>query len=647
MDRKASPCSDLFRYANGAWLDTVSMPAEYNRVGTGREVFDKNQEVVHQVLERAAANAATEKDPSLRKAGHLYAALMDSARAEREGAAPIAPALQEIDAIQSRAQLIAEFGRLTRNGIGIPVTLWPEPDPDHSSQNIAQIFQSGMGLPERDYYFRSDSATVATRQAYVDYVRHMFELLGQPPERARADADAVMRLETALAESALTRVQMRDPRTLYHRMTVKELGALAPQFDWGAYLTAAGLPALGRPAVQLDASTPAFTKRMAALLESEPLDTWKAWLRLNVAGRSAPWLSRAFFDTQFAFTSRLTGQKAPLPRWKRAAAAMDNAMGEAVGKAYAAATFPPRSKKQMLVIVSNLRASMAERIAAAGWMSDATKRQARRKLDAILLKIGYPDVWRDYGPLQIDPASSASEDLTRAEAFETHRKLAQIGKPVDRTEWGMTPATVNAYYNPQVNEIVFPAGILQPPFFVPSDDGASNYGAIGAVIGHEITHGFDDEGRQYDAEGNLKSWWTPEDDRHFKARADAVVQQYNGYVAVDTLHVNGQLTLGENIADIGGLTIAYHAWKLSLRGKPEPPTIGGFTPDQRFFIAFAQSWRSKVRPEALRTQVLTNPHSPAPWRANGAVEDMPEFHRAFGCAEDASTSTSKKRETIW
>jgi predicted metalloendopeptidase len=280
-------------------------------------------------------------------------------------------------------------------------------------------------------------------------------------------------------------------------------------------------------------------------------------------------------------------------------------------------------------------------------MSAVTKAQARRKLNAIMQKIGYPDVWRDYGTLTIDPSLSAAENLRRAAAFEAHRQLTQIGKPVDRAEWGMTPATVNAYYNPQINEIVFPAGILQPPFFVPTDDEASNYGAIGMVIGHEITHGFDDEGRQYDAEGNLKSWWTPEDDKSFNERARAVVEQYNGYIGVDTLHVNGQLTLGENIADIGGLVIAYHAWKLSLKGKPEPQTVNGLTPDQRFFIGYAQSWRSKVRPEALRTQVLTNPHSPAEWRVNGAVADMPEFHRAFGCEAEAAAVKARKRATIW
>jgi predicted metalloendopeptidase len=648
MNPSVPPCQDFFRYANGAWLDTVSFPAAYTSVGSAREMADRNQEVLHSVLEQAAAHAATEKDPDIRKVGQLYAVLMDTGRAERDGAKPIAKSLDQIDGIKTRADIVSEMGRLAMQNIAAPFRFSRQPDPGQSSMNIANLSQGGLGLPERDFYFRADPKSDSLRQAYVATMKRMFQLVGAPEAQAQSNAEAAMKLETALAESSLTRVQMRDPHALYHKITVKDLAGLAPAIDWKSYYTEVGLPELGQPQVSVNVSMPAFVRRVDGLVQSEPIDEWQAYFKAQVMRRAAPWLSQEWFDADFAFQSKLTGAREPLERWKRAAAAVDFALGEALGKAYVAVAFPPSSKQRMLEMVANLRAALGDRIATLDWMSPATKQMAKQKLDAILPKIGYPDHWRDYSKLAIDPNASAVENLRRAQLFEAQRQRTQIGRAVDRTEWGMTPPTVNAYYNPQVNEIVFPAGILQPGRFDPAADDAANYGAVGAVIGHEISHGFDDQGRQFDATGNLKDWWTEDDAVKFKARAQKVVDQYSSYVAVDSLHVNGKLTLGENIADIAGCTVAYQAWKRSLQGKPAPPTVDGFTPEQRFFIAFAQSWRSKSRPEQIRTRVLSDPHSPAEWRVNGTVWNMPEFQQAFGCKDgDPMVAGAGLRGAIW
>jgi putative endopeptidase len=440
---------------------------------------------------------------------------------------------------------------------------------------------------------------------------------------------------------------MRDPHAIFHRMTVKELGALCPAVDWNAYFTDAGVTVLASPTATLNVSQPTFMRQINSLLASTPMETWRAYLRFHVTRVAAPWLSNDFFMDNFAYASLLSGQKEPQPRWKRASQVLDFTMGEAVGKAWVAVAFTPESKQRVLEMVNNLHAVLNDRIAASPWMSDATKKQASIKLAAILRKIGYPDTWRDYSAMDIQASMTAPQMIRSAAQFEVNRRLSQINKPVDRNEWGMTPPTVNAYYNPTINEIVFPAGILQPPYFDPKADEAFNYGAVGSVIGHETTHGFDDEGRQFDAQGNLKDWWTADDAAKFKEKAQKVVDQYNSYVAVDTLHVNGRLTLGENIADIGGLTIAFHAWQRSLHGKPAP-VIDGFTGEQRFFLGYASEWRRKNRPEAMRTAALTDPHSPAEWRVNGVVSDMPEFYKAFGCKQgDALVKNDAQRPDIW
>jgi len=653
MDTSCQPCKDFYRYANGKWLDSAVIPESYTVIGAAREIADRNQEILHEALEKAAANADTEKDPTIKKVGILYRALMDSTRADQDGLKPMQPEFDRVKKIATKQDLQSEFAHTVVaalgggfGGAGTPFHIGAEIDPGQSSMYVAQIFQGGLGLPERDFYFRTDPKSEALRKAYVAHLGRMLTLIG---ETANVDdrASKVMALETAMAESSMARVAMRDPHALYHKIPVKELAALCPAIDWNSYFNEVGVPALASPTAMIDVSQPVFMRHLSQLIETTPLDTWKDLLLIQVARSRAPWSGQAAFDELFSMQALFTGSKTPPARWKRASSALDNAMGEAVGKAYVAVAFPPSSKARMLDLVNNLQAAMQERIESRPWMSEETKKQAVAKLSAVLKKIGYPDTWRDYTALQIDAGVPAPMLLQRAGQFEVHRRLARIGQPVDRTEWGMTPPTVNAYYNPLVNEIVFPAGILQPPYFDPKVDDAYNYGSIGMVIGHEITHGFDDEGSQYDKSGNLANWWTREDRAKFDAKTQQVVDQYNAYVAVDTLHVNGKLTLGENIADIGGLTIAYAAWKRSLHGKPAP-VIDGLTGEQRFFLGHAQGWRRKLRPEMVRTTTLTDEHSPAEWRVNGPLSVMPEFAEAFHCKEgDPMDRPDKDRPAIW
>ena len=647
MDTSVDPCTDFYRYANGKWLDTATMPAAYSVIGAGREMFDRNQDALYQVLESTRQAAEGGQDPSLQKLGILYVTAMDSVRADKDGAQPIAAELASIQAIQSKVELRKMFAKFQRDGRSAPMHFGPEADPKQSSMTIGQLYQAGLGLPDRDYYFKTDPKSDTLRTEYVAHLGRLFRLAGVADAQADANAKTVMRIETALADSSMTRVAQRDPKALYHKMTVKQLGQLAPSIDWPAFFTEAGVPALGKPDAQLDVSQPAFMRQIGNLVANTSLDDWKVYLSANVIRNAAPWLSQAFFDEAFRFNSKLTGQQVPLPRWKRVAGALDNAMGEALGKAYVEKVFPPSSKARMLEMVNNLQAALRDRILTRDWMSDATKQAAVKKLDVVLKKIGYPDTWRDYSALVADATAPAYTNLRSAQAFEAARQNRQIGKPVDRTEWGMSPPTVNAYYNPSINEIVFPAGILMPPQFDPDAPDAVNYGAIGMVIGHEMTHGFDDQGRQYDAVGNLKDWWTADDSKKFDARAQKVVQQYNGFVAVDTLHVNGQLTLGENLADLGGITIAYYAFQRSMKDKPHD-SIGGFTPEQLFFLGFAQGWRRKIRPEVDRLRTLTDVHSPAQFRVNGPLSNFTEFAKAFGCKAGAPMVRDESvRAEIW
>jgi len=652
MDTTCSPCADLYRYANGRFMDTADIPPAYSSIGIWTEMGDRNQAVLKSVLDRAAANADAEEDPTLAKLGHFYRSLTDSVRMDREEITPLAAELRFIDGLGSAADLGRAFQRYASLGIRFSGALVPfgfaaEVDPKNSATVIAQVSQGGLGLPDRDYYFRTDDKSAAQRDAYRAANAKLLAWSGMPETDARRAADAAFQLETALAESSLSRVQMRDPAALYHPMTVRELGALAPTLDWPAFFEGAGVHALAASDARLDVSMPGFVRGLNAQLTATPIETWRVYMKAALLRRYGPWLGHDAFQIAFDLQRVSSGQAEPQPLWKRATQACDISMGQALGKAFVAQAFPASSRERALEMVANFRAVFAERIDSRPWMSAATKQQAKAKLEAILQKIGYPDHWRDYSGLVVDPKGAAVANLMAAQRFEAKRQMAKIGRPTDRTEWVMTPPTVNAYYEPLTNEICFPAGILQPPRFDPAADDAANYGAIGETIGHELSHGFDDEGRQYDGAGNLRDWWTPEDAKEFKARADRVVAQYDAYVGVDTLHVNGRLTLGENLGDLGGLVLAYHAWQRSLKGKPSP-VIDGFTAEQRFFIAHAQSWRTKMRAEAMRQRVLSNPHAPPVARTNGPASNMEEFRRAFGCKSgDPMVRDGDRRIEIW
>ena len=646
IDTTCAPCKDFYRFANGRWLDTATISADRSSAGAGQEGRDRNEAMLRRVLERVAADS-TENDPAMLKVARFYRACMDSSAIETAGRKPLDGTLGRIDAITNARQLQDEFARLQLLGINAPLSVFAYTSFEDPNAVIAYAFQGGLGLPDRDYYLRTDSTSVSLRREYRDHVSRTLALLGTPKADADRQADRILRLETALARSSLTAVEQRDPQKVYQKRTVADLGKLTPHIDWIAFFRELEISSLSSPEAQLSVSPPAFFTTVDSMLTATPLADWKAYLRWNVARRGSPYLSTPFFAEDFAFTARLTGAREPLPRWKRCAQGADQILGEALGRAYVEEAFPPEAKARMATLVTNLNAAMRDRITSNDWMGDSTRAEALRKLDKMVFKIGYPDTWRDYGQMMIEDEMAHASQMFHGFAFEGKRQMAKIGRPPDRGEWQMTPPTVNAYFDPTLNEIVFPAGILQPPFFDMTADDAVNYGGIGMVIGHEISHAFDDQGRQFDADGKLRDWWTADDARRFTERAKVVADQYGEYVAVDTLRVNGMLTLGENIADFAGLTIAYDAYQKSLGGK-EGPTIDGYTPAQRFFIGAAQAWRNKRRPEALRQMVLTDPHSPANLRVNGPLANMPEFVAAFACTEsDPMVRSGAKRADIW
>ncbi|HET7583713.1 MAG TPA: M13 family metallopeptidase [Gemmatimonadaceae bacterium] len=644
MDTTCAACEDFYEYANGGWLTRATIPAAYSVWGSFNELADKNNEVVHSILEDARAKASTAKAGSNeQKLGIFYGSCMDSAQAERQGITPIKPMLDRIAALHTRADVEGLVAELHRDGLGVMFSFGARQDPKNSTDVIAIAGQGGLGLPDRDYYTRTDEKSAQLRDAYVAHVARTLELSGVPAADARAQAQRVMALETQLANASMTRVQQRDPNAVYHKMSLAEVQALTPSFQWNRFLQEIGVSGVD----VIDVRQPDFFKALDGMLDSVPVEDWQAYLRWHVLDNAAPALSSAFVNEDFNFNRNFTGATELLPRWRRCLQATNAALGEALGQEYVRRTFTPAAKKRALEMVNNLQAALRDHIEGAAWMSDTTKQRAIAKLQAFTKKIGYPDKWRDYSTLEVKPGAFV-ENLLRARSWETARNLEKIGRPVDRTEWGMTPPTVNAYYNPSMNEIVFPAGILQPPFFDPNADDAVNYGGMGAVIGHEMTHGFDDQGRQFDAQGNLRDWWTAADAEQYKSRAERVSDQFDGYTVVDsTTHVNGKLTLGENIADLGGLTIAYAALEKALAGKPRTK-IDGFTPEQRFFLSWAQVWRQRARPEYLRSMVATNPHSPGVWRVNGPLSNMPEFAKAFGCkAGDPMVRPPEQQAQIW
>ena len=645
MDTTCLACQDFYEYANGGWQTRATIPAAYSVWGSFQQLSDKNEAVVHDILEDAAKRAPTARAGSnLWKIGTFYGTCMDSSRIEAMGRTPLQPTLDAIAAITTREQLSRSFGDLDQRAGLAPFGIGAAQDPKSSADMIAQAGQGGLGMPERDYYLRTDEKSKALQGRDVEHVARTFLLVGESDADAQRDAARVMALETRLASGSMPRVAMRDPNAVYHKMSLTEFQALAPHVDMTRYLQDVG----AKHVTVVNVRQPDFFRTLDTLVATVPLEDWKAYLRWRAANTSMPALSSAFVNQAFSWSQNLTGAKELRPRWKRCLGATEAVLGEAVGELYVARTFTPAAKARALAMVNNLRDALRERIGQLGWMSDSTKRMALVKLDAFTRKIGYPDKWRDYSALRVKRGAYA-ENLLAANRWGTARQWAKLGKPVDRTEWGMIPPTVNAYYSPTLNEIVFPAGILQPPFYDPTADDAVNYGGMGAVIGHEMTHGFDDQGRQFDAAGNLRDWWTSQDAAAYKARAQLVSDQFDRYTVIDSAtHVNGKLTLGENIADLGGLTIAYAAFQKSLAGKPRPAKIDGFTPEQRFFLSWAQVWREASRPEAERVQVNTNPHAPARWRVNGPLSNMPEFARAFSCSPgDPMVRGDSIRAQIW
>ena len=643
LDTTCAACTNFYQFANGGWLKRNPIPPAYSSWGSFNELQDRNTENLRLVLEDAAAHRATATDPTMRKLGDFYAACMDSAAIEKAGAAPIAGELERIRAINSLADVKSYLIQQHARGNDLVFGFGSTQDAKNSTQVIGGIGQGGLGLPDRDYYFRTDARTAAIRDAYVKHLANDLVLVGESPAQAATDAQHVMALETALAGAQLTRVQLRDPQLTYNRKTPAELSALAPDIDWRAYFSAQGIPNISA----IDVAAPKYVSAVDSLLRTVPVSDWKSYFTWNLVRRAAPKLSSPFVNEAFAFQRQFTGAKELLPRYKRCIAATDNAMGEALGKAYVQRFFTPQAKARANEMVNNLKAAFRERLASRTWMSDSTRRAAYAKLDAFMQKIGYPDKWRDYTALEVTPTSTYYANSVATAAFDNAYDISHIGKPVDRTLWGMTPPTVNAYYNPLMNEIVFPAGILQPPFFDPNADDAVNYGGMGAVIGHEMTHGFDDQGAQFDAQGNLKTWFTSADLANFKTKTASYAKQFDTYTILDSVHVNGALTNGENIADLGGLTIAYAALEKALAGKPRPK-IDGFTPEQRFFLAWAQIWRENMTPEQSRMLVAINEHAPAMWRVNGPLANMPEFAKAWGCKPgDAMERPAAQQAAIW
>jgi putative endopeptidase len=647
MDKSVKPGDDFFHYATGAWIKRTEIPPEFSRWGAFNELIERNNDALHTIADKASQTQIDPKlAPETRKVGDYYASGMDEQSIEAMRTKPLKEEFDRIEAMKNRQDVLNEIAHLHSIGINAFFNFGAGQDARDSTRDIAQAVQGGLGMPDRDYYTKQDPDMKGKREKYIAHVTKMLTLLGEPAQKAAEDAKKIMALETKLAEASRTRVQLRDPIKNYNKMGVRQLQDLTPDWNWSDYFNKINLLEAG----DINVHQPEFFKAANDLFKSIPIDDWKAYLRWHLISATAPYLSKDFVDEEFDFNERtLRGTQQNKPRWKRVITAEDDEIGEALGKLYVGFCFPPEAKARALELVNNLKEALADRIKTLDWMDEPTKKEALKKLAAMNVKIGYPDKWLDYSLLQVDRGPWVL-NAVRAGKFEADRDLEKIGKPVDRTDWGMTPPTVNAYYNPNMNEIVFPAGILQPPFFYATADDGVNYGAIGAVIGHEMTHGFDDQGRQFDATGNLRDWWSKKSADEYDKRRKAVVQQYNEYEPLPGLHVNGELTQGENIADIGGLKLAYAALQKALDKNPEERTkkIDGLTPEQRFFLSFAAIWRSKIRDEDQKLRLTTDPHSPAQFRVNGPLSNMPEFQQAFNIPDGSPMIRSAdKRVNIW
>ena len=644
MDSTAKPCDNFYQYANGGWIKANPVPADKSRWGAFEQLADRNRDVLRSILDEVSAKKDWPKGSTEQKVADFYASGMDEAAIERAGTAPLTPLFAKVDGIKSAKDLALVLGQLRLSGSSGAFSFMVAQDPKESTRYIGSLNQGGLGLPDRDYYLKEDGKSKDLRDKYVAHVAKMFQLAGDTPDAATAGAAVVMDIETRLAKASLTRVENRDPQKTYNKMTLVDLQKQTPGFDWTAYFDQLGV----KQVPPLNVRQPQFFQAFAEMSTSVPPTQWRSYLRWHLIRGMADSLTKAFQDEAFAFDGKvLNGVPQQEERWKRVQAMTDRVLGQALGQLYVRRAFSPEAKARMIELVANLRATLKERIEKLEWMGADTKTQALRKLAALGVKVGYPDTWRDYSALDITRTSYA-DNLWRAQRFESARNLAKLGKPIDRTEWGMTTPTVNAYYNASMNEIVFPAGILQPPFFDAKADDAVNYGGVGAVIGHEMGHGFDDSGSQFDADGNLKNWWTKSDRSAYKARTDLLVTQFDAYEALPGEHVNGKLTLGENIGDLGGLTIAYVALQKALTSKGRPGSIDGFTPEQRFFLNWAQVWRQTIRDEAQRVRLNTDPHSPGEFRTNGPTSNRPEFFSAFGCAAGSPmVRPPDVRTSIW
>jgi putative endopeptidase len=643
MDTNVKACEDFYRFAVGKWRDTHPLPPQYSRYGRFEELAERNREVLHKILEEDAAKKNAPSGSAERKLGDFYASCMDETAIEAAGIKPIQPELDRISAIKDRTSLLAEVNRLHTAGYGPLFRIGGQNDHKNSKMIIASLGAGALGLPDRDYYLKDDPRFKTIRGQYVDHVATMLTLSGESADQAKSDAQRILELETKLAAALLPRVELRDPENTYHPTKIADLASMAPAVDWQAYLLG-----LGITVESVNVSQPKYIASVNQLLIDVPLEDWKALLRSQVVDGAAPTLSKAFVDEDFNFSGRvLSGTKEPLERWKRCVRAADFGLGQLLGQEYVRRNFTPEAKAKMSSLIDNLTAALREDIPTLTWMGPETKAAALGKLAAFSRRIGYPDKWRDYSALTISRASYAA-NTQAARAWAYHHNIERIGHADDPNEWGgFTPPTVNASYNPPQNNITFPAGILQPPFFDPNADDAYNYGGIGTVIGHEMTHGFDDEGAKYDAQGNLRNWFTPEDLKKFQARTDCVANEYSEFNVAPGINIKGKLVNGESVADLGGATIALRAYEKSQEGK-ERKTIDGFTPEQRFFLGFAQVWAENMSPQEATRRALTDPHAQGPFRVNGTVQNMPEFWKAYGCNDgQPMVREASKRCSIW
>jgi putative endopeptidase len=645
MDTNVSPCTNFYQYACGNWRAKNPIPPDQSRWARFNELAERNLKIEREILEKAA-QPSPDRSAIDQKIGDLYGACMDEKGIDRKGVESIQPILDSINALRSKEQLAAELAKLKLIGVNGVFTFGSTPDFKDASVNIAEIDQGGISLPDRDYYLKTDQRSIDLRNKYEQHVANMFDLLAKSLNAtwdSKAKADAVVKFETALAEASMDRVLRRNPELLNHPMTTKDLPALTPNFQWTTFIADEHT----RPFTKINVANPDFFKKLTGIIGQTSLDDLKTYLIWHLLLRSASALPQPFVEENFQFFGKtLNGQQELAPRWKRCVRATDRALGEALGQKFVEVAFSGPAKAKALQLVGEIEKSMKQDIESATWMSEATKKEAYAKLAAVSNKIGYPEKWRDYSSVVIKPDDYLGDE-ERAAAFEVRRDLSKIGNPVDKSEWGMTPPTVNAYYDPPQNNINFPAGILQPPFYNPKADEAVNLGAIGIVVGHELTHGFDDEGRKFDGAGNLRDWWTPEDAKKFDTRAECVVNEYDNFSPVDGVKLKGKLTLGENAADNGGIHLAYMALMADLADKTMPAIkLDGFTPEQQFFLGYAQIWCENVTDASARVRAMTDPHSPGQFRTNGVVQNMKQFQQAFGCqAGDPMVSVQACR--VW